>query len=125
MAFVLTIAVLLVWPAIDPGLHTVYDRTIAYQADRNSPFSIWGQVPAWSPYASRSLSRVGALSLALRFWPKTQDARPGGRPGRGPADRLQLTAQHWFYLYIVWFFPLLLVALSVDISEDKSTPQNH
>ena len=22
---------------------------------------------------------------------------------------LQLTLQHWFYLYIVWFYPLLLV----------------
>jgi hypothetical protein len=23
-----------------------------------------------------------------------------------------LVAEHWFYLYIVWFYPLLLVALS-------------
>jgi hypothetical protein len=25
---------------------------------------------------------------------------------------LQLTAQHWFYLYIIWFYPLLLVPLA-------------
>ena len=24
---------------------------------------------------------------------------------------LQLTVTHWFYLYIVWFLPLLLIAL--------------
>ena len=24
---------------------------------------------------------------------------------------LQLTVTHWFYLYLVWFLPLLLVAL--------------
>jgi hypothetical protein len=26
---------------------------------------------------------------------------------------VQLTMQHWFYLYIVWFYPLLLVAMAV------------
>jgi hypothetical protein len=25
---------------------------------------------------------------------------------------VQLTAEHWFYLYIVWFYPLLLVAMA-------------
>ena len=51
VAFLATATLLMLWPAIDPGLHTFYDRTIAYQADRDSPFSIWGQVPASSPYA--------------------------------------------------------------------------
>ena len=41
--------VVMLWPAIDPGLHTFYDRTIAYQAGRDSPFSIWGQVPGLEP----------------------------------------------------------------------------
>ena len=26
---------------------------------------------------------------------------------------VQLTMHHWFYLYIVWFYPLLLVAMAV------------
>lgn len=30
---------------------------------------------------------------------------------------LQLTAQHWFYLYIVWFYPLLLIVLSSGQSQ--------
>jgi hypothetical protein len=25
---------------------------------------------------------------------------------------VQLTADHWFYLYIPWFFPLLIAALA-------------
>ena len=47
----------MLWPAIDPGLHTVYDRTIAYQSGRNSPFSIWGQVPSLEPLRVAILSR--------------------------------------------------------------------
>ncbi len=27
---------------------------------------------------------------------------------------VQLTMHHWFYLYIVWFFPLLLVAFALE-----------
>jgi hypothetical protein len=26
---------------------------------------------------------------------------------------VQLTLHHWFYLYIVWFFPLMLIALAL------------
>jgi hypothetical protein len=26
---------------------------------------------------------------------------------------VQITLHHWFYLYIVWFFPLMLVALAL------------
>src|SRR5260221_12509812 len=39
LVFLATIGLLMLWPAIDPGLHTVYDRTIAYQSNRDSPFS--------------------------------------------------------------------------------------
>ena len=69
-AFLLTGALPMLWPAMDPGLHTVYDRTIAYQADRNSPFSIWGQVPSLEPLRIAILVAVGIFAIALAFWPK-------------------------------------------------------
>jgi hypothetical protein len=69
-SFLLTVVVLMAWPAIDPGLHTFYDRTIAYQADRNSPFSLWGQVPGLGPIRIAILVAVGAFAIALAFWPK-------------------------------------------------------
>ena len=60
----------MLWPAIDPGLHTVYDRTIAYQADRDSPFSIWGQVPSLEPLRVAILVATGLLAIAFAFIPK-------------------------------------------------------
>jgi hypothetical protein len=111
-AFVVTAAVLLAWPAFDPGLATVWERTIAYQADRDSPFSIWGQVAGLEPLRIAILVAVVALAVALAFWPKRKTLVQVAALGAALLIGLQLTAQHWFYLYIVWFYPLLLVAVS-------------
>jgi Glycosyltransferase family 87 len=107
----MAIAVML-WPALDPGLHTFYERTISYQADRDSPFSIWGQVDGLAPLRTAILVGVGALSVALAFWPRRKSLTQVAAFGAALLIGLQLTAEHWFYLYIVWFYPLLLVALA-------------
>jgi len=111
-AFAATLTLLMLWPAIDPGLHTVYNRTIAYQSDRNSPFSIWGQVPSLEPLRIALIAATGLLALTFAFWPRTKSLRQVAALGAALLISLQLTAEHWFYLYIVWFYPLLLVAMA-------------
>ena len=111
-SFLLTIAVLMGWPAIDPGLSTVYDRTIAYQSGRDSPFSLWGQVAGLEPLRVGILIGVGMLTVTFAFWPKQKKLTQVAALGAALLIGLQLTAQHWFYLYIVWFYPLLLVAMT-------------
>ncbi|HEU4945388.1 MAG TPA: hypothetical protein VFT10_09540, partial [Solirubrobacterales bacterium] len=111
-SFAVTTAVLLAWPALDPGLATVWDRTIGYQADRHSPFSIWGQAPGLEPLRIAILAAVGALAIALAFRPRHKSLVQVAALGAALLIGLQLTAQHWFYLYIVWFYPLLLVAMA-------------
>jgi hypothetical protein len=112
LAFMATAVLLLAWPAIDPGLHTAYDRTIAYQADRDSPFSLWGQVPGLEPVRIAILAAVGLLAASFAFWPRRKTLTQVAALGAALLLGLQLTAEHWFYLYIVWFFPLLLVAIA-------------
>ena len=116
IAFLLTAAVLLAWPAIDPGLHSFYDRTIAYQADRSSPFSVWGQVDGLEPLRILLLASTALMALTFAVWPRTKSLEQIAALGATLLIMLQLTAQHWFYLYIVWFFPLILVALASDRS---------
>ncbi|HEX6229355.1 MAG TPA: hypothetical protein VFZ41_07820 [Solirubrobacterales bacterium] len=123
-AFAATCAVLLIWPAIDPGLGTVWDRTIAYQADRDSPFSIWGQVAGLEPFRIALLVGTAALSVALAFRPKRKTLIQVAALGAALLIALQLSAQHWFYLYIVWFYPLLLVALTVGASPQRADTQS-
>ena len=61
----------MLWPAIDPGLHTFYDRTIAYQAGRDSPFSIWGQVAILEPLRIAILvAHRGCSRSLLAFVPR-------------------------------------------------------
>jgi hypothetical protein len=110
-AFAVTALLLMVWPAIDPGLGTFWDRTLGYQADRDSPFSVWGQVPGLDPLRVALLAGVAALSIALAIWPRRKTLVQVAALGAALIIALQLTAMHWFYLYIVWFFPLLLVAM--------------
>jgi len=117
-AFLLTVVALMTWPAIDPGLHTVYDRTIAYQSGRDSPFSIWGQVAGLEPLRVAILVGVGVLAVSFAFWPRRKTLVQVAALGAALLIGLQLTAQHWFYLYIVWFFPLLLVAMTIRESPE-------
>jgi len=112
LAFVLTAVAVMAWPAIDPGLHMFYERTIAYQGGRDSPFSIWGQVAALEPLRVAILVGVGALSVLLAFRPRRKSLVQVAAFGAALLIGIQLTMHHWFYLYIVWFYPLLLVALA-------------
>jgi hypothetical protein len=123
VAFLITIAVLMVWPALDPGLSTVWDRTIAYQSDRDSPFSLWGQVPGLEPLRIAILIAVGIFAIVLALWPKEKKLSQVAALGAALLIGLQLTAQHWFYLYIVWFYPLLLVAMTAFGREGGVSPE--
>jgi hypothetical protein len=120
-AFLLVSALVMLWPAIDPGLHTFYDRTIAYQSTRDSPFSIWGQI-SLEPLRIAILAATVALSLLLAFRPHRKSLLQVAALGAALLIALQLTMQHWFYLYIVWFYPLLLVAMSSHKSATDTPP---
>jgi hypothetical protein len=109
--FLLATVAALTWPAIDPGLKAFYDRTIASQAGRESPFSIWGQT-SLEPLRIALLAALGALSIAFALFPKRKSLTQLAALSAALVILLQLTLNHWFYLYIVWFYPLLLVALS-------------
>jgi hypothetical protein len=112
LGFGVTAAALLLWPAIEPGLATVWDRTIGYQADRDSPFSIWGQVPGLEPLRIAIAVGVAALAVVLAFVPKRKTLAQAAALGAALLLGVQLAAEHWFYLYVVWFYPLLLVAMA-------------
>jgi hypothetical protein len=110
--FAVVSVLVMLWPALDPGLKTFYDRTIAYQAGRDSPFSIWGQVPSLEPLRIAILVATAALSLLVAFVPRRKSLVQVSALGAALLIALQITLHHWFYLYIVWFYPLLLIAMA-------------
>ena len=92
-------------------LANAWDRTIAFQQDRDSPFSIWGYYDL--PDALQSVAQTAAVLFALALAVAGRD-RPVPTVAALAAAiliALQLTVDHWFYLYLVWFAPLTFVAL--------------
>jgi hypothetical protein len=95
----------------DGGLRELYDRTIGYQAGRPSPFSVWGQEPSldWLQTVVKALA--AGLALLVAFVPRRKTPLQVAALGAAVVIALELAITHWFYLYIVWFAPLALVAL--------------
>jgi len=92
----------------DPTL--LWERTLGFQADRDSPFSVWGlyDLPAALQAAAQAIAAAFALAVAF--------ARPAGTAALAALAAavliaLQLVVDHWFYLYLVWFAPLVWIAL--------------
>jgi hypothetical protein len=97
--------------APDGGVREIYDRTVGYQLGRPSPFSIWGQVESldWLQAATK-VAAVG-LALLAAFVPRRPAPRQLAALGAAILIAVELTATHWFYLYVVWFAPLVLVTV--------------
>ena len=111
IAFAGGLALMLVLPAVEPGLATFYDRTVESQIDRESPFSVWGQEPSleWL----QTIVKVFAVGLALlvAVVPRRRSLPQIAALSAAILVAVQLTAEHWFYLYIPWFFGLVIVGL--------------
>lgn len=104
-------ALLMLHPAIDPGLGVFWERTIANQFDRESPFSIWGQADL-GPLKAATAGAVAAFALLLVRWPRNRGIAQVAALAAAVLVATQLVAEHWFYLYVPWFLPALLIALA-------------
>jgi hypothetical protein len=99
-----------------PGLSHVWDRTFGYQLGRDSPFSIWGQHHGLAPLWTVVKGMVAGLALLVAFVPRRRSVVQVAALGGAVLVALQIAAAHWFYLYIVWFAPLALVAFFAPYS---------
>ena len=92
-------------------LHTIYERTIAYQANRGSPFSVWGLYGGLHGLQTAVQIAAVLLAVALAVVPRRPDVIGLAASCAAVLIALQLGIEHWFYLYIPWFFPLAAIAL--------------
>ena len=122
----LTVAVVSIPAITNDSLHTIYERTFAYQSDRESPFSIWGLYGSsptgghylhWLSDAREAVVGAGiALALALAVLPRREDLVGLAAACAAVLIAVQLGIDHWFYLYIPWFFGLVMLALLGQIN---------
>jgi hypothetical protein len=111
IAFSLTVLVVCFQALQDPGLSTFWHRTIAEQGGRDSPFSIWGQAHSLGWLQTVVKIAVVGLAVLVAFRPRRRDQVTVAALGAAVMIGMQLTVDHWFYLYIPWFLPFLLIAM--------------
>jgi hypothetical protein len=94
-----------------------FDRTIGWQYGRESPFSLWD----WRQYHAagipdlhllqqilEGLLVVGAVTVA--FVPRRKSPLQLAALTAALLIGFELVLTHWFYLYIPWFFPFVVIA---------------
>jgi len=111
LAFAATAAVALLPVALEGNWRTFWDHTIGFQADRGSPFSIWGLWGGLDAVQQAVQWAAIAFALALALVPRRRTLVQVAALGAAVVIALQLSLTYWFYLYVAWFLPLALVAL--------------
>lgn len=104
------------------GIHSFWWDAIHYQIGRYSPFSIWGQHPDLKPLQYTLIACVAAAAVALAWWPRRRDFVTVVALSGALMIALQLTMTYWFYLYIPWFLPFVLVATVPEWPGVRPTP---
>ncbi|MGO9761138.1 MAG: hypothetical protein ACLP1Q_07765, partial [Solirubrobacteraceae bacterium] len=120
-AFAATVVLVSIPALSHDSLHTIYERTFVYQSNRGSPFSVWGL------YGLPGLERIVeiaavALALLLAVVPRRPDTVGLAAACAAVIVAEQVGIEHWFYLYIPWFFPLVIVALFGRLSDPSEPP---
>jgi hypothetical protein len=108
-ALVVVAAIALYLPS--GGIREFYDHTIGYQLGRTDVFSPWALHPGLKPIATAIEVGVILIAAALAFVPRRRSLVQVSALAAMLTILVQIPAIHWFYYYIVWFIPFLLVAL--------------
>jgi len=100
------------------GLAEFYNHTIGYQLSRSDVFSAWALHPSLDPI--KTALELGALVLAalVAFVPRQRSIAQICALAGAVTIALQLPAVHWFYYFIVWFMPFVLVAMLAGTGDD-------
>ena len=111
-AFVVTVGASIALFLPSGGFKEMYDHTIGYQLSRPDIFSPWALHPGLGPLKIAVEIGVGALALALAVRPRApRSVTQISALSATLVIAVQLPAMHWFYFYIVWFLPLVLIAV--------------
>jgi uncharacterized membrane protein len=94
-----------------------YERTLAFQGDRVSPWTIYAQVPQLAFLQKPITALVIFLALLFAFVPRRKSLRRLAALSAALVIAFQLTVNYWFYPYVVWFEPFVFVALLLATNE--------
>jgi hypothetical protein len=111
-------SILLLEPDPLHAARVFWDRTLAWQLTRESPFSIWD----WGQYHAAGIpdlhlvqlpliAAVLAGAVAAAFYPRTRSPLQLAALTAALLIGFELVLTHWSYLYLPWFFPFAAFAV--------------
>jgi hypothetical protein len=124
--------VLFLEPSPAHAARVFFDRTIRYQIGRDSPFSVWD----WGQYHAKGLPNLQPVqrvlevlllagALVLAWIPRRRTPLRMAALTAAVLIGFELVLTHWFYLYLPWFFPFVVLALVAPLpglDDDRALP---
>ena len=99
------------------GLRIFYEHTFAFQGERETPWSIFAQVPESRVLQLPLTLLAGLLALAVAMLPKKWSIRRLVAFSAALIIAFEITVNYWFYPYITWFEPFVFAALLLATNE--------
>jgi uncharacterized membrane protein len=124
LALAAGLAAMLAWPLITSGPATFLDSTLGYQLIQRGggvQFSIWTSIPHVAIVARPMLAAALVLLALSPMWrPGVQDARQHAALAAALLIGAQLLLGYWFYSYLTWCYPLLVIAVMQASSDHEA-----
>jgi hypothetical protein len=115
LTLVAALAAMLAWPLISSGPAQFLDSTFGYQLIHRGggvQFSIWTYMPQAAIVARPVLAAaLVLLALSPMVRPRVQDTRQHAALAAALLIGAQLLLGYWFYGYLTWCYPLLIIAI--------------
>jgi len=118
LATVAAFSVVFLEPSPFHELRVFWDRTVDWQINRDSPFSLWD----WRQYHARGLPDLHLLqrvlqglllvaAVAFAFVPRRKSPLQLAALTAALLAGFELVQTYWLYTYIPWFFPFAAIAV--------------
>jgi hypothetical protein len=96
------------------GLQIFYEKTLAFQGERETPWTIFSQVPSLKFLQQPLTAAAILLAFVVAVFPKKRTIRRLAAFSAALVIAFELTVNYWFYPYVTWFEPFVFLALLVE-----------
>jgi hypothetical protein len=109
------------------AIRLFYERTIAMQTNRETPWTIFTQLPELGFLHQPLLAGVIFLAFVVAVWPRRRTTRRLAAFSAALVIGFELTTNYWFFPYVTWFEPFVFLSLLLATNEktalDRSNDQ--
>jgi hypothetical protein len=110
------------------GFGLFYEKTLAFQGVRETPWTIFTQVPELKVLQQPLQAAAIVLAFVVAVFPKQRTIRRLAAFSTALVIVFELTVNYWFYPYVTWFEPFVFLALlpatheKTALDAEKSKP---